>query len=142
MENPGHEPVLLLEDQALIAIYIEELLHQAGFDNISTHSSCAAAAEWLQKNTPKLAVIETRLRDEPCDAIAAVLNQRGVPYIVHSVERDGSGNHPYMGTKCRWIDKPCDPDEFVKAVKECVPSRREPAPAASGTQYQEQCHHR
>jgi DNA-binding NarL/FixJ family response regulator len=76
MENPGHEPVLLLEDQALIAIYMEELLHEAGFDNISTLSSCAAAAEWLQKNTPGLAVIETRLRDEPCDAIAAVLNQR------------------------------------------------------------------
>ncbi|WP_105440756.1 response regulator [Neorhizobium sp. T25_13] len=142
MENPGHEPVLLLEDQALIAIYIEELLHQAGFDNISTHSSCAAAAEWLQKNTPKLAVMETRLRDEPCDAIAAVLNQRGVPYIVHSVERDGSGNHPYMGTKCRWIDKPCDPDEFVKAVKECVPRRRKSAPARPGNEYQGQCDHR
>ncbi|CDZ54699.1 response regulator [Neorhizobium galegae] len=120
MDNGGHEPVLLLEDQALIAMYMEELLREAGFDGISTHSSCAAAIEWLQENTPELAIIETRLRDEPCDGIAEMLADRGVPYIVHSVERDEGRNHPLMGTKCKWLDKPCDPDEFVKAVKECT----------------------
>jgi DNA-binding response OmpR family regulator len=120
MQNSWREPVLLLEDQALIAIYVEDLLREAGFRNVATHSSCAAATEWLQANTPKLAVIETKLGDGSCDDIAAVLVQRGVPFVVHSVERDHQGRHPTMNAKCRWIDKPCDPKRFITAVKECI----------------------
>ncbi|MGK9052082.1 response regulator [Neorhizobium sp. CSC1952] len=121
METSRDQTVLVLEDEALIAIYLEELLAQAGFDSISTYSSCVAATEWLQQHTPELAVMETRLRDGACDEIAAILAKRGVPYIVHSVERDIGGRHPQMDSKCKWVDKPCNPDEFIRAVKECVP---------------------
>ena len=116
----SHEPVLLLENEALIAIYMEDLLREAGYEAISTHSSCVDARDWLAENTPILAIIETRLRDGPCDEIAATLAQREIPYIVHSVERDAVGRHPMMRSKCKWLDKPCDPREFLEAVKDCT----------------------
>lgn len=124
METSRDQIALVLEDEALIAIYLEELLLQAGFDSISTYSSCVAATEWLQGHTPELVVMETRLRDGACDEIAAILAERGVPYIVHSVERDIGGLHPRMETKCRWVDKPCNPDEFIRAVKDCLPDHK------------------
>lgn len=37
METSRDQTVLVLEDEALIAIYLEELLAQAGFDSISTY---------------------------------------------------------------------------------------------------------
>lgn len=70
MDVRWNNPVLVLEDQILIALYVEELLQQAGFKNIATYSSCEAADEWLDRNTPQIVVIETRLRDGPCEIIA------------------------------------------------------------------------
>ena len=119
MARPGGKPVLLLEDQALIAIYVEELLLQAGFETVMTFSSRVAATNWLRGYTPELAIIEARLRDGPCDDIATLLVERDVPYIVHSGERDGDGDHPLMNGKCKWIDKPSHPDVLIKAIKEC-----------------------
>ena len=111
--------VLLLEDQALIALDVEELLEQVGFTAIHICSLCSEAADWLEKHTPVLAVIETRLRDGQADEIAAVLAARGIPYIVHSRQRDRPDQHPLMNTRRRWITKPCDPQDFIDAVREC-----------------------
>ncbi len=113
--------ILVLEDQALIAIYVEELLHQAGFRTVNTLSSCSAAAEWLQSHTPGLAIIETRLRDGQCDAVAQMLESRGVPYLVHTAGsgRDDPGQNPFWQT-CAWLPKPCDPDDFLAAVRHCL----------------------
>ncbi|HEV7433911.1 MAG TPA: response regulator [Pseudorhizobium sp.] len=116
MDSSVQAAVLLLEDQALVALYVEELLQQAGFEHIATYSSCAAAKEWLQENTPKLAIIETRVRDGACDGIAAALAQKGIPFVVHSGECAGRAKMP---EKCRWIEKPCDPEEFLEAIKVC-----------------------
>lgn len=115
--------VLLLEDQALIAIYVEELLHQAGFDSVNTISSCGAAERWLSSNMPAFAIIETRLRDGDCDDIARMLEQRKVPYIIHTAYgRSDFGRPETMKTR-PWLSKPCDADDFIAAIGECVPVR-------------------
>jgi DNA-binding response OmpR family regulator len=119
MDASVGQAVLLLEDEALIAMDVEELLHKAGFSNILTHSSCADAKEWLQDNKPAFAVIETRLRDGPCDEIARFLAQHGVQFVVHSTERDNAGNYKGMSARCSWVEKPCDPDEFLMVVRKC-----------------------
>lgn len=58
MDVRWNKPVLVLEDQILIALYVEELLQQAGFKNIATYSSREAADEWLSRNTPQIVVKE------------------------------------------------------------------------------------
>jgi DNA-binding NarL/FixJ family response regulator len=115
---------MLLEDQALIAIDIEEMLNAAGFEAINTFSSCSAAAEWLEKHTPELAVIETRLTDGYSDEIADTLTARGVPYIVHSGEDESANERLKMQRRSMWISKPCDPEKFLEAVRHAVTSRR------------------
>jgi ActR/RegA family two-component response regulator len=120
----GKQPdttVLLLEDQTLIAIYVEELLHQAGFDSINTISSCSDAEKWLEKNTPGFAIIETKLRDGKCDAIASLLERRKVPYVVHTADGRGNVSHSANKRSCRWLSKPCDMDDFLAAISECMP---------------------
>ncbi|TDK35566.1 response regulator [Rhizobium deserti] len=113
--------VLLLEDQALIAIYVEELLHQAGFDRVNTVASCSDAERWLEGNTPGFAIIETRLRDGKSDAIASLLERRKIPYVVHTA--DGHGSVSAFGkqrSRC-WLSKPCDADDFLAAISKCMP---------------------
>ena len=119
--EPCEVKVLLLEDQALIAIYVEELLHQAGFQAINTVSSCSAATEWLQSHTPGLAIIETRLRDGRSDDVAQMLEQRGIPYLVHSAESlEEEPTRESMRQTRAWLPKPCDPADFLAAVRNCL----------------------
>jgi len=120
MDASQRQPVLVLEDQVLIALYVEELLRQAGFKDVTSFPSCAAASDWLERNNPQLVIMETKLRDGSCDHLAALLMKRNIPFIVHSVEQDRAGDHEGLATKCRWFDKPCDPDDFMGAVRECT----------------------
>ncbi len=55
-------PILLLEDEPLIAIDVEDLLHRAGWTDVATFSSCNDADEWLKANTPTLAIVDPHLR--------------------------------------------------------------------------------
>jgi DNA-binding NtrC family response regulator len=112
--------VMILEEQALITLYVEELVRQAEYSDIVSFPSCAEAIGWLSDNTPLLAIVETRVRDGKCGDVVDILVKRGVPYIVHSVERQGLGHEAGMAGTCRWIDKPCDPDDFIEAIKQCV----------------------
>ncbi|MFN7024426.1 MAG: response regulator [Pseudorhizobium sp.] len=123
METNVGDAVLLLEDQPLIAIDVEELLQEAGFSNVSTYSSCAAAKEWLQTNKPTLAVIETTLRDGPCDEIAHLLAHQGIRFVVHSAETDKAGRYQGLSARFSWVEKPCDPTDFLNVVKACCASR-------------------
>lgn len=115
-----NDTVLVLDDQPLIALEVEDLLNRAGFSNVVTCTSCTDARHWLEANTPQLAVIETRLRDGSSNEIAEILTSRNVPVIVHSA--DDAQIVPATGItqKSRfWINKPCLPDTFLKAVQDC-----------------------
>lgn len=116
------DAVLLLEDQPLIALDVEELLQEAGFSNISTYSSCAAAKEWLQTHKPTLAVIESRLTDGLSDEIACLLAKQGTRFVVHSADTDKAGRYEGLSARCTWVEKPCDPAEFLNVVKACLAS--------------------
>jgi DNA-binding response OmpR family regulator len=115
MDTYVGDAVLLLEDQPLIALDVEELLQEAGFSNISTYSSCAAAKEWLQTNKPTLAVIETRLTDGLSDEIACLLARQGTQFVVHSADTDKAGRYEALSARCTWVEKPCDPAKLLNA---------------------------
>lgn len=120
MDVSRRKPVLVLDEQILIAMYIEELLRQAGFDNVVTYSSSAEATAWLQNNSPQIVVMETRLRDGDCGDVAALLVERQIPFIIHSVEHNRPVEPRTIDARCRWIEKPCDAEDFMSAVRECT----------------------
>ncbi|MGN7291418.1 response regulator [Rhizobium sp. SAFR-030] len=113
--------VLLLEDQALIAIYVEELLEQEGCGPIVTVTSCADALAWLVDHHPRLAVIETRVQDGDSTEIAEILTQRRIPFIVHTSRTKEAGDTgPDVPQVVRlWLSKPCPPEDFLDAIRAC-----------------------
>jgi DNA-binding response OmpR family regulator len=115
-----YDTVLVLDDQPLIALEVEDLLTSAGFSNVVTFTSCAEAQNWLNTNTPQLAVIETRLRDGASHEVAGILSSRNVPIIVHSADDAQVDTAAEITWASRfWINKPCLPDAFLKAVQDC-----------------------
>ena len=81
----GSKPlVLLLEDEALIALNLQDELQDAGYEVAGPFTACAAALEWLQTVTPAMAILDAALTDGSCREIALELTRRRVPFLIYS----------------------------------------------------------
>ena len=66
----GKPLVLLLEDEALVALNLQDELQDAGYEVAGPFTACAAALEWLQTVTPAMAILDAALTDGSCREIA------------------------------------------------------------------------
>jgi len=73
--------VLVVEDEALIAIDIAQHLIDAGFRVVGPATSVAKALELIAKNGCDVAVLDFNLRSETAEPIAHELQGRGTPFI-------------------------------------------------------------
>jgi len=72
--------ILVLEDQALIAMDIEETLAGLGAA-VRLSPNCADASDLLQRFAPDAAVLDFNLGDETSEAIADILTERRIPFV-------------------------------------------------------------
>jgi len=112
--------ILLLEDEALIALDVERTLADAQIGQSTSFASCAGALKWLETNTPDVAVVDIFLRDGECDEVAEILVARGVPLVIHSARRGAASDNHRVFLSGTWICKPSDPSELTSAVKDCL----------------------
>src|SRR3954469_18268472 len=80
----GKPLVLLLEDEALIAINLQDELQDAGYEVAGPFTTCAAALSWLETGTPGLAILDAALNDGPCNDVADELGRRNIPFLIYS----------------------------------------------------------
>ena len=108
--------ILLLEDEALIAMSLEDEFEAAGYKIAGAFATCKRALAWLEGETPAVAVLDTTLGDETCKDVALELNQRGIPFVVYS------GNLEHQNTveelsRAIWIEKPSPAADLLAAVE-------------------------
>jgi DNA-binding response OmpR family regulator len=107
--------VLVLEDEALIALNVQDELQDAGYAVAGPFSTCSAALEWLQTTTPDMAILDATLKDGPCREVAVELSRRQVPFLIYSgyqEDRQLLSEFDHI----TWIEKPV-PSEVL--VQEC-----------------------
>src|SRR4051812_16414375 len=92
-ECPKNCLVLLVEDDAVVAIDLEDSLREGGYAVAGSFSTCAAATKWLDTETPDMAMLDVMLSDGPCNELAAELSRRDVPFIVFSSRRQSRNTH-------------------------------------------------
>ncbi|TPK81008.1 response regulator [Mesorhizobium sp. B2-4-13] len=115
----GERPtILVLEDEALIALDIEAVLIEAGF-NVAMAVSCAEAEAALEQLHPDAVLLDVQLKDGACIAVAKKLVERTIPFVVHTAylgpERDEVFAHGAAA-----IQKPSNPGELVAAVRASI----------------------
>lgn len=106
---------LLLEDELLIAVDVEMAFSQAGF-SVVIFSRCTGAEEWLQRNTPRVAVIDVSLIDGPCTKAATLLVERNVPFLVHTARRRPADDVAPVFNAGTWLEKPADVEQIAAVV--------------------------
>ena len=108
--------VLLLEDEALIAIDLEFALREAGLE-VVVFTHCAQADDWLETNSPHIAIIDITLADGVCIKTASTLAERKIPFIVHSGHAEISEHKGTVFEVGHWISKPAQGCDVILSAR-------------------------
>lgn len=107
--------VLVVEDEALIAMDIESYLNDLGFVNISVAASLPSALNSVRAKRPDLAILDVNLGQTLVFPVAAELRRLGVPFFF------STGRHiselPAEWTSERIVPKPANKKAIAAAVE-------------------------
>ena len=115
--------VLILEDEAIIAIDLQDELLGAGYRVAGPFTRCAAALDWLSGATPDLAILDTVLKDGLCREVALELYRRHVPSLICSGHRQDKHLLTELG-HLTWLEKPVPPFILVEECHKLVASQQ------------------
>jgi DNA-binding NtrC family response regulator len=106
---------MIVEDQALIGMALEAYLEDAGFSVAGPFPSCADALQWLEHNTPQVAVLDVSLRDGTSLPIAQALKGRNTPFAIYS-GLPYTASLPEELKDVPWLEKPVPREELTQAL--------------------------
>lgn len=96
---------MIVENEALIAMALDDELVDAGFEISGPFHSGAAALLAVERAPPDIAVLDSVLNDGPCFELARVLKCAGIPFVIHSASDRTDLSAPELADAL-WIAKP------------------------------------
>jgi DNA-binding response OmpR family regulator len=107
--------ILVVEDEPLIAMYIEEALVQSGLSIVGPFDTVATAADAARRFEGAGALLDLVLDGEDASGIAHILASRQIPFIVMTGKDDGFG---LPGEQARPIlRKPFQSGDLIKQIR-------------------------
>jgi signal transduction histidine kinase/DNA-binding response OmpR family regulator len=106
--------LLVVEDEALVALDIVAALESASADVVGTASTAKEALNIIDATSLDGALLDANLRGHPVDEIAAALVARNIPFLF--VTGYGSESLPKAFAKTAMIIKPFSQEQLIAAV--------------------------
>jgi PAS domain S-box-containing protein len=113
-----HSRILVVEDEALVAIEIAHALTEAGFDVVGAARSVPAALELLKGSGCDAAVLDVNLGSETSEAIAVELTARGTPFV--ALSGYASDQYPSVFADAPALTKPLRPEFLIAELRKCL----------------------
>ena len=111
--------VLIVEDELVIALELEMLLRELGCIVLDPVPSVGDALRVLAGERPDAAVLDANLQGQRVTPVAAVLQERGIPFLlVSGYERERLQEEPLQGA--RHLRKPVDGEQLGRALEEVL----------------------
>ena len=115
--------ILIVEDEALVASYIEEVLAESGFRVAGVAASGQGALSLAEETRPRLALVDIKLTG-PIDGIelACVLRQKfGIPAIFLSgLADDETTRRAQIAAPLGFLRKPFRPSQVFNAIEQAL----------------------
>ena len=116
--------ILVVEDEALIAVMVEDMLMEMGSEIVGPAATIEEALRLARSETLDGAVLDVNVRGERIDPVAEMLMARGVPTLFAT----GYGEVRLQGNAAPTvIDKPYTQDKLARglaAAMAATPARR------------------
>ena len=122
MTQAGTANILVVEDEALIAMDLQALLEGAGYRVLGPANSSAAALALIEKAEPDVALLDVNLGRSDAFGVASVLVERNTQVIFLT----GHTAHklPPAHRHLPLVSKPYLPQVLLQAVERALDQRR------------------
>jgi CheY-like chemotaxis protein len=119
-DNPAGCKVLIVEDEMMIAMMIEDMLFDLGYQVAGMAAKPGQALEMIRSGSPDAAILDVNLDGQNSYEIAAALDAQGVPFLFST----GYGAH---GVAERFrgrpiLQKPFRQEDLEKALSQVLPA--------------------
>jgi DNA-binding response OmpR family regulator len=119
--------ILLVEDEALVAMLAEDTLLDSGFEVLGPYLTVADALAAVARGGFDAAVLDMNLGGASGGPVADSLEAAGVPFLV--VTGYGPAGLPARHRAARLLTKPYEPSALVRELRALLSAPR-PTPAA------------
>ena len=115
--------VLVVEDEILVAMLIEDMLADLGFEVLGPAMRLDAALKMALDESFDVAVLDVNLANEQSFPVAQLLQERGIPFLFAT-------GYGLRGLDERFkevttLQKPFEPDQLANAISLALPSKDE-----------------
>jgi CheY-like chemotaxis protein len=110
--------ILIVEDELLIALFLQETLEDEGCRIIGPVGRVGEAVLMVRQGGIDAAVLDAGLNGEPVTAVADALEAGNVPFVFHSGY--GPEHLPPSHRHRPLLRKPCNPSDVVAALSEAI----------------------
>lgn len=111
---PGMRRILVVEDEALLAMMIEDMLTEAGYEVVGPAPRLEDALELARNAAFDIAILDMNLAGVSSIPVADVLRSRGIPYVFATGygSRAETGDHDVVT-----VSKPFTIDDLGRAFE-------------------------
>lgn len=120
---PGSRRVLIVEDEALIAMELIDMLKDAGYEVVGPAGSVGSALELLKEEGCDAAILDVNLGNESAAPVAQVLAERGTPFL--TVSGYGSAQRPLEFSSAPHLNKPLRSERLVRTLQSCFSAHQQ-----------------
>lgn len=106
--------VLVVEDEALVAMLVEDALLDAGFEVLGPAATVEEALSLLDRERPDAVVLDLNLAGETSTPVADLLASRQIPYVIATGY--GASGLPPGHQQAMVLAKPYDPGELISML--------------------------
>jgi DNA-binding response OmpR family regulator len=106
--------ILVVEDETLVAMLVEDALHEAGYAVIGPARTVSEAMRLLEDDPPHVVVLDLNLAGESSGIVADTLAARGIPFLLATGY--GAAGVPAQHRNAPVLAKPYDPADLTAAV--------------------------
>ncbi len=118
MTVPVRPKVLVVEDESLVAMLIEDMLSDMGYEVVAVAARFDQALEAARTIGADLAILDLNLAGARTDAVAEVLRARGIPFMFAT-------GYGAAGVTAEWshvpvVQKPFQESDLSRALAKLV----------------------
>lgn len=110
--------VLVVEDEVFVAMFIEELLAELGFGQVTSVHDIEAAIRAAETSDFKLAILDLNLSGASATSVVRILRQRDIPFVITTGHHAEELPEAIRGELV--LFKPYGAEEFRRAVRKLV----------------------
>ena len=117
-------PVLVIEDEAMIAWMLESLLEDMGFEAITLASNAMEAVAAVERQTPELVISDINLGPgaDGIEAVGAILDtcRPAVVFVSAYIDENARSRITQQVADARILSKPLSGDELSAVIRDAL----------------------